>query len=106
MFGETYRCETAALALVEILRKLAARDSSRLPALAEAVRGRSRSLIARTVQEINPLRPDLARAVEFAPGWLIGLSISNAEKMQIVRKAAKIYEMSLPSDLDLVLPNG
>ena len=83
--GPQHTCPTASLALVEILGAIAARDPARIAELADAVRGRSRNLIARTVAEINPARPDLAHAVEFAPGWLIGLNISNRHKMAIIR---------------------
>jgi hypothetical protein len=58
------------------------------------------------VNEINPARPDLARAAEFTPGWLVGLNTSNREKMGIVRTAAKIFDVRIPEDLALSLPNA
>jgi hypothetical protein len=106
LFGKARTCPTASFALIEILKELAMRDPTKIPALAEAVRGRTRNLIARSVAEINPARPDLARSVEFAPGWLIGLNISNREKMAIVRTACEIFGLRMPEDIDLTLPNA
>ena len=105
LLGQLRTCTSASAVLVEILRTIAARDPQRIPTLAEAVRGRTRSHIARTVAEIYPDRPDLARAAEFAPGWLIGLNLSNRGKLGIIRAACDIYGLSMPGDLDLELPN-
>jgi hypothetical protein len=106
IFGQQHTCLAASLALVEILRILAERDPAKVQELAHAIKGRSRSLIAHTVAEINPARPDLARAAEFAPGWLIGLNTSNREKMGIVRTAARVFGLRMPEELDLTLPNS
>jgi hypothetical protein len=105
-FGQPRTCATASLALIEVLKALAERDPVKVEELAAAVKGRSRSLIARSVTEINPARPDLARAVEFTPGWLVGLNTSNREKMGIVRTAARVFDVRMPEDLDLSLPNA
>jgi predicted type IV restriction endonuclease len=106
LFGQNRTCPTASAALVEVLTAIGARDHARIEDLATAVRGRSRNLIARTVAEINPPRPDLAKAVEFAPGWLIGLNISNREKMAIIRTACELYGLRMPEDVDIRLPNA
>jgi hypothetical protein len=106
LFGEPHVCATAAKALEEILGKLASRDPAKVPELAQAVRGRTRSMIARTVAQINPARPDLARAAEFAPGWLIGLNLSNRDKMTIIRTACAVFGVRVPEDLHIVLPNA
>jgi hypothetical protein len=106
LFGEPHVCATAAQALVEILGKLASRNPAKVTELAQAVRGRSRSMIARTVAEINPPRPDLARAAEFAPGWLVGLNLSNRDKMAIIRTACAVFGVRIPEDLHIVLPNA
>jgi hypothetical protein len=60
---------------VDILIQIAKRHPEKMPAIAAAVRGRSRNHIARTLAEIYPARPDLARAAEIAPGWLVGLNV-------------------------------
>lgn len=106
LLGKDYSCANASLALVEILRVLASRDPSRVPALADAVRTRKRNPVAQTPAEINPGRPDLARAAEFAPGWLVGLNIANREKMTIIRAAAEVFGLRLPDDLEVSLPNA
>jgi hypothetical protein len=106
IFGQQRTSATASLALIEVLKALAERDPVKVEELAAAVKGRSRSLIARSVTEINPARPDLARAVEFTPGWLVGLNTSNREKMGIVRTAARVFGVQMPEDLDLSLPNA
>jgi negative regulator of replication initiation len=106
LFGEERVCPNAGHALVEVLRVLASRDPAKIPELAEAVKGRTRNLIARSVAEINPGRPDLARAAEFSPGWLIGLNISNRDKMAIVRTACTLFGVRLPEDLEITLPNA
>jgi hypothetical protein len=106
MLGQQRSFPNAASALVELLRVIAERDTSRIADLAEAVRGRSRSLIARTVAEINPARPDLAHAAEFAPGWFIGLNISNRQKMAIIRTACELFGIRMPEDLVIQLPNA
>jgi hypothetical protein len=106
MLGQQRSFPNAASALVELLRMIAERDTAKIEDLAEAVRGRSRSLIARSVTEINPARPHLARAAEFAPGWLIGLNISNREKMAIIRTACDLFGIRIPEDLVIQLPNA
>jgi predicted type IV restriction endonuclease len=107
-FGQSYSCPTASAALVESLRLIVARDPARIDRLAQAVGGRkrSRNLIARTVAEINPPRPDLARAEEIGPGWLVGLNISNREKMAILRAACEVFEVRMPEDLEIHLPHS
>jgi hypothetical protein len=81
--------------LVEVLKRLAALHPSRIEAMAASVRGRTRNHIGRTPADIYPSRPDLARAAEFAPGWLVGLNIANREKVGIVRDVCTHSEFSL-----------
>jgi hypothetical protein len=76
-----------------------------IPTLAAAVQGRNRNHIARSAAEIYPARPDLARAAEFAPGWLVGLNIANREKMGIVRKACDVFGANFGTDVKISLPN-
>lgn len=106
LFGTTRRAATAAEALVEILRAIVARDPARLSALAAAVRGRSRNHIAPSVAEIYPARPDLARAIEIAPGWLVGLNIANRDKRRILLAACDVFRLTWGVDLVLDLPNA
>jgi len=105
VFGEDRQAKNAIEALVDVLSRLSLRYPDRIPDLAAAVQGNSRNHIARTVQEIYPERPDLARAVEFAPGWLVGLNIANREKVGIIRKACEVFGLRFGSDVIIELPN-
>ena len=106
IFEERRTAPTANAAFVEVLSTLASRHPDRITALAAAVQGRSRNHIARSVAEIYPARPDLARAAEFAPGWLVGLNIANREKMSIARTACDIFGYTFGKDIVLDLPNA
>lgn len=106
LFGKEYVAASANVALVQVLETLSATDPTKIPELASRVQGRSRNHIARSPEEIYPSRPDLARAAEFHPGWLVGLNIANREKMGIIRSACLVYDLTLPGDLDITLPNA
>jgi hypothetical protein len=106
IFGQERSYATASLALVDILRSIATRDPAKIGELSARVKGRTRSLIARTPNEINPNRPDLARAAEFSPGWLVGLNVSNREKMAIITAACDVMGLTMPDDIGIVLPNA
>ncbi|MDE0256461.1 MAG: hypothetical protein OYG32_16840 [Rhodospirillaceae bacterium] len=106
LFGETFQAKNAASALIEILEKVSKRYPPKLEALALAARGRTRNHIARSIEEIYPGRPDLARCAEFAPGWFIGLNISNRDKLRILRKACEVTDMRFGRDLIIELPNA
>lgn len=106
VFGDRRSASNANIAFVDVLRSLLSRHPDQIEMLAQAVRGRSRNHIARSAQEIYPARPDLARASEFMPGWLVGLNIANREKMSILRIAADLCKATLPGDIEIVLPNS
>ena len=106
LLGRRQTAANASVALVEILRVLVARDPARVEALAAALRRRSRNLIGRSAEEINPGRPDIARPAEIGGGWLVGLNIANRDKMTILRAAAEMYGLKTPDDLDVTLPNA
>jgi hypothetical protein len=106
LFGQASQAVNASRALVDILRAITKRDPDRITELSAAVRSRRLNHIARTPGEINPDRPDLARAAEFAPGWLVGLNIANIQKQMIIRAACEVYGLSMPGDVDVTLPNA
>ncbi len=106
LFGETRSASNANTAFVDILKTLSARHPTKMPELAVAVQGRSRNHIARSPAEIYPARPDLARASEIAPGWLVGLNIANREKLSIIRTACDVFGCAFGSDVVLDLPNA
>jgi hypothetical protein len=104
--GQQCTAANAGLALVEILRHVVAADVGRIPELARAVSGTKVNHIAQSPAEINPAKPELARAVEIAPGWSVGLNISNKTKMGIIRTACELYGLQMPEELDISLPNA
>jgi hypothetical protein len=106
VFGDQRSAANGNVAFVDILRSLIGRSPEKIQALAAAVQGRSRNHIARTAQEIYPSRPDLARAVEFHPGWLVGLNIANREKITILKTAADLCGATMPGDIVINLPNA
>jgi len=106
LFGTEHHAPNASIALAEILGCIVRRDLARLEELSDAVRSRKRNHIARSPAEISPHRPDLARAAEIAPGWLVGTNIANRDKMMIIRSACKVYGLVMPGDLDVTLPNA
>ena len=106
VFGTEYQAPNASIALADVLRLTVKDNEAKLPELAEAVQSRKRNHIARSPLEISPHRPDLARAAQIVPGWLVGLNIANREKMMIIRAACKIYGISIPGDVMIELPNA
>lgn len=105
IFGDERVAPNAARAFLDVLRTIVERAPDRLPELAQAARGRSRNHIARTVSEIYPARPDLARAEEIAPGWLVGLNIANREKARIVQAAVDVFDLTPGQDVEISFPN-
>jgi len=106
IFGEHRNARNASVALVDVLRCIARRDPAKLVEVSAAVKTPKRSHVARSPQEINQGRPDLARAAEIAPGWLVGLNIANRDKMMIIRAACRIYGIAMLEELDINLPNA
>ncbi len=105
-FGEKLGAPTAVAATVDILRRLASRHPERMPDLAVRVRSRRRAPIARSPEEINPARPDLAKAADLGEGWLFGTHCSNREKTKTIRAACDVMGVTFGIDLILELPNG
>ena len=106
IFGNRHTARNASTAFIDILSAVAKRHPEKLEEMSTAVRGRSRNHIARTVAEIYPARPDLARAVEFAPGWLVGLNIANREKLRILKEVCRVTDLHFGSDIIIELPNA
>ena len=106
LLGKKKTAQSANIALVDVLMAIAKLHPDKIEAVATAVRGRSRNHIARTVEEIYPARPDLARAAEFAPGWLVGLNIANREKIRIIRATCEATGLKFGRDVVIDLPNA
>lgn len=105
LFGRSQSAPHAAAALVEILQVLARKFPDAMDEIANSAKGRSRNHIARSPEEIYPARPDLARAAEIAPGWLVGLNIANREKMRIIRTACHVTGVKFGVDVKIDMPN-
>lgn len=105
LFGDDRTAPNASRAFLDILKAIVRRAPEKLPELALAARGRSRNHIARTVEEIYPARPDLARAEEIAPGWLVGLNIANREKARIIQAAVDVFGLAPGRDIEIKFPN-
>lgn len=106
LFGQSRTAPNASVALVEILRALVVGHEEKLPELARAVAGTKINHIGRSPREINPAKPHLARAIEIAPGWSVGLNISNQTKLGIIRTACECLRLRMPEDVDVQLPNA
>jgi predicted type IV restriction endonuclease len=106
LFGKQQASPHAAAALVDILQAIARRFPTEMEAIADSAKGRSRNHIARSPEEIYPARPDLARAAEIAPGWLVGLNIANREKMRIIREACRVTGLTFGVDVKIEMPNA
>jgi hypothetical protein len=106
VFGDHRTAATANAAFLDVLSAVAQRSPGKIEAIAAAARGRSRNHIAKSADEIYPRRPDLARAYEFTPGWLVGLNIANREKVRIVREACRAAGVRFGTDVTLDLPNA
>lgn len=106
LFGQTQSAPNAAAALVDIMQAIARQFPNSMEAIAEAAKGRSRNHIARSPEEIYPARPDLARAAEIAPGWLVGLNIANREKIRIIREACRVTGLEFGLDVKVDMPNA
>lgn len=106
LHGEQRTAPNASIALVDILRALVAGHEERLQELAEAVSGTKINHIGRSPEEINPAKPHLARAVEIAHGWSVGLNTSNRTKMGIIRTVCELLCVRMPEELQVQLPNA
>lgn len=106
LLGKSYAASNANQALVQILTTLADTDPSRIELLSDQVKTPKLCHVARSAEEINPARPDLARPQPISEGWYVNLGISNYTKMRIIQAAAEIYGLNMPQDLDISLPNA
>jgi predicted type IV restriction endonuclease len=106
VFGQKRRSPDASGAFIDAMTEIAKRFPLRIGDFAEAARGKSRNHIARTVEEIYPKRPDLARAVEFSPGWLVGLNIANREKKRILLAVCDVAPLKFGKDIVIDFPNA
>lgn len=106
MFGAIRSAPNASMALIDILIEIGNRYPEKLPEIAKAVKTRTRNHIAQTAEQIYPARPDLARAANIGHGWLIGLNISNRDKMRIVLAACETTGLVFGKEIIITMPNS
>lgn len=105
IFGEERHSSNAKGAFIDILTEIGKRYYDRLEDASQAVAGRTRKHIARSENEVYPARPDLANAIEFAPGWLVGLNVANREKSRIIRGVCDAVGIQFGHDVVVQFPN-
>ena len=105
ILGKDHAAANASEAMLTILKAVCARDPAKLPDFAREAEGRSRKHVGRSAAEIYPDRPDL-RVAEFHPGWFVGLNIANREKMRLIRTACAVWNLTIPEDVAITLPNA
>lgn len=85
-----------------MLRELAAADSSFLQRCAQHpdARGRKRTYIARTPDELYPDRPDLREHHAMLPGgWLVSTNLNNVLKKSNITMAAEVAGLEFGKDI-------
>lgn len=107
LFGQAKAAGSAIEALIDILRTLANRNPQFVERLAPAVRGRTRSHLARSRTDVYPQKPELTEyTIELVPGWWLGTNISNRDKMKIIQKACEVGGLKVGKDISIQLPNA
>jgi hypothetical protein len=107
VLGQSKHAVNASEALIDILRILQKRNSSFLERLSLLVRARKRNHIARTREDVYPLKPELIEyTMELVPGWWLGTNIANRDKMRIIQKACESEQLVLGKDIVIKLPNA
>ena len=73
--------------------------------MAAAVRTRGRNNIARSIDDIYPSQPEIARRIHrtLPGGWYVGTNESSATKTRIVAQAARGAGLTLGTDVEFEL---
>ena len=88
-----------------VLTKFAQDDPEFLRRFAEMAQGRTRKYIARTQNELNSDRPDLAAySVEFIEGWWMGTNYSTSRFEKMTRLACEVANIEFGKDLVISWP--
>jgi hypothetical protein len=107
ILGQKRTADSASEALVDIMKTLAQRDPKFLDTVAPLVEGNSRNHIARSRDQVYPLKPELSEyTIEFVRGWWLGTNIANREKIRIIKKACEAAGLSFGQDIIISLPNA
>lgn len=100
--GKSYNYSTAKEAVVIVLRELAKKDPTFLQRCSQHPdnRGRKRTYIARTPEELYPDREDFHELHNSLPGgWLVATNLNNVLKKSIMRMAAEVAGLSFGQDI-------
>lgn len=101
LLGEERAIDTLRELLVDVLGRLAARDTGFLQGFSEG-QGRSRRFLARNPKAIYPGREDLSNyTTEVCGGWWVGTNYSRADVRRLLRAACDVA--GLKWDVDLIV---
>ena len=88
-----------------VLTKFAEDDPEFLRRFAQKAQGRTRRYVARSQNELNPDRPDLAAySVEFIEGWWMGTNYSTSRFEKMTRLACEVSNIEYGKDLVISWP--
>ena len=100
LLGEQRVASSAIDVLIDTLATLQSLDPSFLEQLATKIRGASVNHLARSIDQVNPGRPDQRDRVKpISPGWYIGTVISNSQKIDFLKAACDITGLKFEVDL-------
>ncbi len=100
--GRAFHYANAKEAMVITLTELAKLDSTFLQRCSQhpKARGRRRRYIAKSPDELYPLRPDLRDLHESLPdGWFVATNLNNNLKRTIIRLAAEVAGLAFGTDV-------
>ena len=94
-------CQSGRDVLIKALMALAENDPSFLDRFAARPKhGRKRRYIARSIEELYPDRPDLAKhSHELLPGWYVGTNVSCEGIRKIIKMACEVSQVRFGQEL-------
>lgn len=104
--GKHYSARNARDALVRVFNELADRDPTFMERFATLRKhGRTRRYLTRSMEELYPGRPDLARgfSYELRPGWWLGINLSRNGIERIIEMASEVAGLRWQVDLKVNL---
>lgn len=106
LFGYFYPESSARDIMLHVLNLLADKDPTFLTRYASLPKhGRTRRYLAKTREELNPSRPDLALSDEYSrelrPGWWVDVNLSKTTIEKVLRLACQVANIRFGSDLKI-----
>ncbi len=104
-FGKSYHMQYARDVMIDIIKRLAERDSTFLTRFETRARGRTRNYIARNKMDLYPGRNDLCEneSREIVSGWWIGVNLNKLTIDKILRIALEVAQITKGQDVDYYL---